>query len=78
MVLDLGAKEQKEDWFLAINPNGRIPAVVDREEGDFPVFESGAILLWLSEKTGRLMPKEPKAHSMAIQWLMFQMGKRPL
>ncbi len=73
-VLDLGAKEQKEDWFLRINPNGRIPAIVDHEEGDFPVFESGAILLWLAEKTGRLMPQDPKARSVAVQWLMFQMG----
>lgn len=73
-VLDLGSREQKEDWFLRINPNGRIPAIVDHDESDFPVFESGAILLWLAEKTGRLMPREPKARSVALQWLMFQMG----
>lgn len=73
-VLDLGAKEQKEDWFLAINPNGRIPAIVDHDAGDFPVFESGAILLWLAEKTGRLLPEDPKHRSVAVQWLMFQMG----
>lgn len=73
-VLDLGSKEQKEDWFLSISPNGRIPAIVDHDAGDFPVFESGAILLWLAEKTGRLMPEEPKQRSVAMQWLMFQMG----
>ena len=43
--LDLAAKEQKEDWFLAINPNGRIPAIVDRDNDNFAVFESGAILM---------------------------------
>lgn len=73
-VLDLGAKQQKEPWFLAINPNGRIPAIVDREEGDFPIFESGAILVYLAEKTGRLMPTDRKGRSLVMQWLMFQMG----
>lgn len=62
---------QKEDWFLAINPNGRIPAIVDDGE---PTFESGAILLYLAEKCGRFLPKESKARSRVIQWLMWQMG----
>ena len=66
--------EQKEEWFLRINPNGRIPAIVDRDAGDFPVFESGAILLYLAERTGKLLPADPKGRSRAIQWLMFQMG----
>jgi glutathione S-transferase len=66
--------EQKEPWFTALNPNGRIPAIVDRSNGDFPVFESGAILIYLAEKTGRLLSAEPKARSVALQWLMFQMG----
>jgi glutathione S-transferase len=66
--------EQKEPWFLALNPNGRIPAIVDRSNGDFPVFESGAILIYLAEKTGRLLPAESKARSLVLQWLMFQMG----
>ena len=66
--------EQKEPWFTALNPNGRVPAIVDRSNGDFPVFESGAILIYLADKTGRLLPSEPKARSVALQWLMFQMG----
>jgi GSH-dependent disulfide-bond oxidoreductase len=66
--------EQKSESFLRINPNGRIPAIVDRDAGDFPVFESGAILLYLAEKTGKLLPKDVKGRSRAIQWLMFQMG----
>src|SRR3954464_10345315 len=73
-VLDLGAGDQKQPWFTAINPNGRIPAIVDRDAGDFPVFESGAILTYLAEKTGRLMPADAKGRSSVIQWLMFQMG----
>lgn len=72
--IDLSAKEQKDSWFLAINPNGRIPAIIDREEGDFTVFESGAILMYLAEKTGQLMPTDIKGRSRVIQWLMFQMG----
>lgn len=72
--LDLAQHEQKQPWFLAINPNGRIPAIVDRAEGDFTVFESGAILLYLAEKTGRLLPADAKGRSRVIQWLMFQMG----
>ena len=73
-VLDLGAREQKAAWYLAINPNGRIPAIVDRDEGDFAVFESGAILIYLAEKTGRLLPADLKGRSRVLQWLMFQMG----
>jgi GSH-dependent disulfide-bond oxidoreductase len=72
--INLGAGEQKQPWFLKINPNGRIPAIVDRDEGDFPVFESGAILVYLAEKTGRLMPADAKGRSQVMQWLMFQMG----
>ena len=73
-ALDLAAGDQKQDWFLAINPNGRIPAVVDRANGDFAVFESGAILLYLAERTGRLIPSDEKGRSRVVQWLMFQMG----
>ena len=73
-VLDLSSGVQKEPWFLAINPNGRIPAIVDRDAGGFAVFESGAILLYLAEKTGRLMPTDAQGRSVVVQWLMFQMG----
>ncbi|RCX10139.1 glutathione S-transferase family protein [Extensimonas vulgaris] len=73
-VLDLAKNEQKSPEFLAINPNGRIPAIVDHDEDDFAVFESGAILIYLAEKTGRLMPTDRKGRSRVIQWLMFQMG----
>ncbi len=72
--LDLGKLEQKEEAFLELNPNGRIPVIVDRENDDLVVFESGAILLYLAEKTGRLIPADPTARSQVIQWLMFQMG----
>lgn len=73
-ALDLQQNTQREDWFLAINPNGRIPAIVDRAEDNFAVFESGAILIYLAEKTRRLMPADPKGRSLVLQWLMFQMG----
>jgi glutathione S-transferase len=66
--------KQKTPAFLAINPNGRIPAIVDRDAGDFPVFESGAILIYLAEKSGMLMPSDTKGRSVVLQWLMWQMG----
>jgi glutathione S-transferase/GST-like protein len=66
--------EQKEEWYLKLNPNGRIPTIVDTDNDNFPVFESGAILIYLAEKTGRLMPSDVKARSRVIQWLMFQLG----
>ncbi len=73
-VLDFSRQEQKEDWYLALNPNGRIPTIVDHDAGDFAVFESGAILIYLAEKTGQLLPTDVKGRSRVIQWLMFQMG----
>tara|TARA_Y100001934_G_C12259015_1_gene729056 strand:+ start:84 stop:743 length:660 start_codon:yes stop_codon:yes gene_type:complete len=72
--IDLATDEQKTPAFLQINPNGRIPAIVDRDEDDFVVFESGAILIYLADKTGQLLPQDPKKRSEVIQWLMFQMG----
>lgn len=73
-AVDLAAGEQRAPAYLAINPNGRIPAIVDRDAGNFPVFESGAILLWLAEKTGKFLPTEPQARSVVLQWLFFQVG----
>src|SRR5688500_15198256 len=73
-AFNLSDGTQKQPWFLAINPNGRIPAIVDRGNGDFAVFESGAILIYLAERTGRLMSAEEKGRSRVLQWLMFQMG----
>jgi GST-like protein len=73
-IINLLAGEQKHPEYLRLNPNGRIPTIVDRDADDFAVFESGAILIYLTEKTGRLMPADPKGRSLVIQWLMFQMG----
>src|ERR1700727_1123837 len=73
-ALSFSAQEQKAQWYLKINPNGRIPAIVDRGNGDFAIFESGAILIYLAERTGRLIPKDSKGRSRVIQWLMFQMA----
>lgn len=72
--IDLGKNVQKEEWFLKISPNGRIPAIVDRDAGDFAVFESGALMIYLAEKTGKLLPTDPKGRSKVIQWVMFQIG----
>jgi glutathione S-transferase len=66
--------EQKSPEYLELNPNGRIPTIVDREEGNFVVFESGAILIYLAEKYGRFLPQDRKGRSVTIQWLMFQMA----
>ena len=73
-LLQLSKLEQKEEWFLKINPNGRIPAIIDHDNGDFAVFESGAILIYLAEKSGKFLPAGPNARSRVLQWLMFQMG----
>ena len=72
--IKLGEGEQKTEYFLKINPNGRIPAIIDNDNDKFAVFESGAILIYLAEKTGKLLPQDSKNRSETIQWLMFQMG----
>lgn len=72
--VNLSEGEQLAPAFVALNPNGRIPVIVDREADNFPVFESGAILIYLAEKTGKLMPADARGRSVVIQWLMFQMG----
>jgi GSH-dependent disulfide-bond oxidoreductase len=70
-VIDFASNEQKSDWYVKINPNGRIPSLVD---DGFELFESGAILIYLAEKTGKFLPKDTQDRSRVIQWLMFQMS----
>ena len=74
IAVDLVKKEQKKAEYLKLNLNGRIPTIVDRENENFVVFESGAILIYLAEKTGQLLPEHPEKRSVVLQWLMFQMG----
>jgi len=69
--------DQKTPEFLSLNPNNKIPAIIDPKGPDgkpLPLFESGAILIYLAEKTGRFLPQDPARRYEAIQWLMFQMG----
>jgi GSH-dependent disulfide-bond oxidoreductase len=76
-AVDIGAGAQFDKAFLAISPNNRIPAIVDTESTDgkpLSVFESGAILLYLAEKTGKFLPKDQRGRYEVMQWLMFQMG----
>ena len=73
-IVNIMGGDQKKPEYLKLNPNGRIPAIVDTEAGNFAVFESGAILIYLAEKTGRLMPSDAQGRSRVLQWLMFQMG----
>ncbi|MCW3481558.1 glutathione S-transferase N-terminal domain-containing protein [Neisseriaceae bacterium JH1-16] len=69
--VDLAAGEQHRAAFLALNPNNKIPVLVDDDQ---TIFESGAILIHLADKTGRLLPAEPAARSVALQWLFLQVG----
>lgn len=76
-AIDIGKGEQHTPAFRAINPNGKIPAIVDSEGpggAPFALFESGAILLYLVRKTGRFLPLDERRQFEALQWLMFQMG----
>jgi len=72
--IDLSSGEQKQKPFTDMNPNGRIPVILDRSNNDFTVFESGAIMLYLAERHGKLIPTDEKGRSRVVQWLMFQMG----
>ncbi len=71
--IELSHGEQFKPEYVVLNPNSKIPTIVDRENS-ITVFESGAILLYLAEKTGQLLPREPKARHHVIEWLMFQMA----
>ena len=73
-AIDLMTNQQKEEWFLKLNPNGRVPVIVDRAADDFAVFESGAIMVYLAEQSGQLLPTSAKGRSRVMQWLMFQLG----
>ena len=70
-VIDFATLEQKSDWYVKLNPNGRIPTL---DDDGFVIFESGAILIYLAEKTGRFLPRDVQGRSRVIQWLMFQMS----
>lgn len=75
--VNFGTSDQMTPEFLSLNPNNKIPAILDPYGPGgrpLPLFESGAILLYLADKTGRLMPTDPAARWQAVQWLMFQMG----
>jgi GST-like protein len=75
--VNIGKGDQFKPEFVALNPNSKIPAIVDPDGPGgrrLAIFESGAILIYLAEKTGRLMPSEPVARLEALEWLMFQMG----
>lgn len=72
--IDFSKREQKAPEYLKLNPNGRIPTIVDRSNNDFAVFESGAILWYLAEKYGRFLPDGADGRSETLQWLMFQMA----
>ncbi|PLW82449.1 glutathione S-transferase [Kineobactrum sediminis] len=72
--VNISEGEQKTPEYLTICPNGRIPAIIDRELENFAIFESGAIMIYLAEKAGRLLPTDVRGRSKVIQWLMFQMG----
>lgn len=74
-AIDMAAGEQKTPELLSLNPNGRIPVIVDDSvDGGFPVFESGAIMLYLAERAGTLLPTGVAGRSRVVQWLMWQMG----
>ncbi len=75
--VDFSSNDQLSPEFLSLNPNNKIPAIIDPNGGNgkpLPLFESGAILIYLAEKTGQLLPQTPVARYHTIQWLMFQMG----
>lgn len=73
-AINLAEGEQLKSDFLKISPNGRIPAIVDTDNDDLSIFESGAIMLYLAEKAGKLIPSDINGRAKVVEWLMFQMG----
>jgi GST-like protein len=76
-LVDFDTNDQASPEFRSLNPNGKIPAILDPDGPDgrpLPLFESGAILIYLAEKTGRFLPRQPAARYQTVQWLMWQMG----
>ena len=73
-AINLAEGEQLKSDFLKISPNGRIPAIVDTDNDDLSIFESGAIMLYLAEKAGKLIPSDINGRARVVEWLMFQMG----
>jgi glutathione S-transferase len=71
-LVDLAAGDQHKAWFIKMNPNGRIPVLVDLNENNLVIFDSTAILIYLAEKSGRFLPSEPRERSKVFQWLAFQ------
>ena len=73
-IINLTDGDQNKPEFLKISPNGRIPAIIDKSINDLHIFESGAIMIYLAEKTNKLIPKNPSKKAKVLEWLMFQMG----
>ena len=73
-IINLTDGDQNKPEFLKISPNGRIPAIIDISNNDLHIFESGAIMIYLAEKTNKLIPKNPSKKAKVLEWLMFQMG----
>ncbi|MED5521861.1 glutathione S-transferase [Alteromonas portus] len=72
--IDFASRQQKSPEYIAINPNGRIPTIIDKSNNNFVVFESGAILWYLAKKYQKFIPQNNDKESEVLQWLMFQMG----
>ena len=72
--INFDTNEQKSQWYLDLNPNGRIPTIIDRGNNDLVIFESGAILWYLAEKYDIFLSHDPKERIQTMQWLMFQVG----
>ncbi len=73
-LVDISSGDQHKPEFRAINPNRRIPAIIDQDNNNFAVFESAAIMIYLAELTGKLLPSDINGRSKVLQWLMFQIG----